>query len=125
MKSFILLENVVFYAYHGVQPHETTVGNEFVINLKLEVNLTDGSAEIKDSSTTHQTDTLANIENIIGTSGADTFVGDSENNSFDGRSSNDTISYSNVTSSTAITIDLKNDQDKALDDFYSNVTKTR
>ncbi len=43
MKSFILLENVVFYAYHGVQPHETTVGNEFVINLKLEVNLTDAA----------------------------------------------------------------------------------
>ena len=43
MKSFILLENVVFYAYHGVQPLETKVGNEFVVNLRLEVNLTDAA----------------------------------------------------------------------------------
>lgn len=39
MKSFILLENLVFYANHGVFPQETTVGNVFTINLKIEINL--------------------------------------------------------------------------------------
>ncbi|NDV95969.1 dihydroneopterin aldolase [Dysgonomonas sp. 521] len=39
MKSFILLENMVFYAYHGVLPQEAKVGNEFVVNLKIEVDL--------------------------------------------------------------------------------------
>ena len=78
----------------------------------LEVNLTSGNALIKDNQSTpvtHQTDTLKNIENVTGTSGEDTFVGDSENNVFDGKSGNDTVSYSNITGTTAITIDLKND----------------
>jgi dihydroneopterin aldolase len=44
MKSFILLENMVFYAYHGVLAQEAKVGNEFVVNLKIEVDLT-GAAQ--------------------------------------------------------------------------------
>lgn len=39
MKSFILLENLVFYAYHGVLPQETSVGNEYVVNLKIGLDL--------------------------------------------------------------------------------------
>ncbi len=39
MKSFILLENIVFYAYHGVLPQETRVGNEYVVNLKINLDL--------------------------------------------------------------------------------------
>lgn len=37
--SHIFLENMRFYAYHGVAPQETVVGNEFLINLKLKVNI--------------------------------------------------------------------------------------
>ncbi len=39
VKSYILLENVTIYANHGVFEQETKVGNIFVINLKIEVDL--------------------------------------------------------------------------------------
>ena len=39
MKSYILLENIIIYANHGVLPQETVVGNEFVINLKIGIDL--------------------------------------------------------------------------------------
>jgi dihydroneopterin aldolase len=39
MKSYIILENIVFYAYHGVLLQERVVGNEFVVNLKIGVDL--------------------------------------------------------------------------------------
>lgn len=39
MKSYILLENVVFYANHGVLPQETVVGNEYIVNLKIGIDL--------------------------------------------------------------------------------------
>lgn len=39
MKSYILLENLIFYAHHGVFPQETAVGNTFIVNLKISLNL--------------------------------------------------------------------------------------
>lgn len=39
MKSYILLENLKFHAFHGVMEQETLVGNEYVVNLKMAVNL--------------------------------------------------------------------------------------
>ena len=39
-KTFILLENISFYAYHGVCSQEKKVGNVFIVNLKLKVDLT-------------------------------------------------------------------------------------
>ncbi len=39
VKSYILLENLIFYANHGVFQQETTVGNFYVVNLKICVNL--------------------------------------------------------------------------------------
>lgn len=39
MDSYIFLENVRFYAYHGVGGQELTVGNEFVVNLRLKVDI--------------------------------------------------------------------------------------
>ena len=39
MKSFILLENIIFYAYHGVLPQERRVGNEYIVNLKINLDL--------------------------------------------------------------------------------------
>lgn len=40
MESYILLENICFFAYHGVAQQETFVGNEFILNLKLKVDIT-------------------------------------------------------------------------------------
>lgn len=39
MTSYILLENIRFFAYHGVAPQETTVGNEFVVSLRLKTDI--------------------------------------------------------------------------------------
>ncbi|MBK5720041.1 dihydroneopterin aldolase [Dysgonomonas sp. Marseille-P4677] len=39
MKSYILLENLIFYAHHGVFHQETTVGNVYVLNIKIELDL--------------------------------------------------------------------------------------
>ncbi|NDW08539.1 dihydroneopterin aldolase [Dysgonomonas sp. 520] len=38
MKTFILIENARFYAYHGVFEQENIVGNTFVVNVKIELN---------------------------------------------------------------------------------------
>ena len=40
MTSYILLENIRFFAYHGVAPQETTVGNEFIVSLRLKTDIT-------------------------------------------------------------------------------------
>lgn len=36
--SHILLTNLKFYAYHGVDPQETKVGNTYIINLRINTN---------------------------------------------------------------------------------------
>lgn len=36
--SYIHLENILFFAHHGVTTQETIVGNEFYINLRLKVD---------------------------------------------------------------------------------------
>lgn len=43
MKSYILLDNIEIFAHHGVFEQETRVGNSFMINLKLEVDLENAS----------------------------------------------------------------------------------
>ena len=42
--SYILLNGLRFYAYHGVGTQETIVGNEFTIDLRLTVDLTAAAA---------------------------------------------------------------------------------
>ena len=39
MTSYILLENIRFFANHGVAPQQTTVGNEFVVSLRLKTDI--------------------------------------------------------------------------------------
>lgn len=39
MNSYILLNNLCFYAYHGVDKQETLVGNEFSISLRIKVDI--------------------------------------------------------------------------------------
>ena len=39
MTSYTPPENTRFFAYHGVAPQETTVGNEFVVSLRLKTDI--------------------------------------------------------------------------------------
>lgn len=39
METYILLENVRLYAYHGVGEQERIVGNHYLINLKIKINV--------------------------------------------------------------------------------------
>ena len=39
MTTYLKLENLRFYAYHGVMPQERIVGNEYVVNIRLKVNV--------------------------------------------------------------------------------------
>lgn len=34
----IILENMEFFAHHGVHPHEREMGNTFIVNVTMEVN---------------------------------------------------------------------------------------
>jgi len=51
MESAILLNNMHFFAYHGVLPQESLVGNEFVVNLTLQVDISRAmqSDEVEDT----------------------------------------------------------------------------
>lgn len=61
MKSYILLENVVFYAHHGVYEYETLVGNTFIVNVKMEVDLKrSGQSDQLDDTVSY-----ADVYNII------------------------------------------------------------
>lgn len=40
METYILLENLRLYAYHGVGEQERIVGNHYLINLKVKVDIT-------------------------------------------------------------------------------------
>ena len=49
--SYILLKEIRCYAYHGVAPQENLIGNEYLIDLKLKVDIskatrTDEDAEV-------------------------------------------------------------------------------
>jgi len=37
--AYIILKEIRCYAYHGVAPQETLIGNEYIIDLKLKVNV--------------------------------------------------------------------------------------
>lgn len=39
MTSYIFLDRIRFFSYHGVGKQETTVGNEFTVSLRLKVNI--------------------------------------------------------------------------------------
>lgn len=40
METYILLENLKLYAYHGVGEQERLVGNHYLINLKIKIDVT-------------------------------------------------------------------------------------
>ena len=51
MNSYIFLENAHFFAYHGIGKQERQVGNEFIVNLKMTVNISRSGTtdDIKDT----------------------------------------------------------------------------
>lgn len=53
MTSKILLEDIKIYAYHGVLPEESVIGNNYIINTELRADLEKAS----------QTDNLADTVN--------------------------------------------------------------
>lgn len=61
MKSYILLENITLFARHGVFSQETKVGNIFVINLKLEIDLEKASL----SDDLADTISYADVYNVV------------------------------------------------------------
>jgi dihydroneopterin aldolase len=40
MSSHIFLENIVFHAYHGILPQERKIGNAYILDLRLKVDIT-------------------------------------------------------------------------------------
>lgn len=39
MTTYLRIENLRFYAYHGVMPQEQVVGNEYIVNVRLKVDV--------------------------------------------------------------------------------------
>ena len=39
MTTYLTLDNLRFYAYHGVMPQEKVVGNEYIVNVRLKVDV--------------------------------------------------------------------------------------
>lgn len=57
--SYILLKEIRCYAYHGVAPQENLIGNEYIIDLKLKVDIskaaqTDEVADTVNYAEVHQ-----------------------------------------------------------------------
>lgn len=65
MKSYILLENVTFYANHGVFPQETQVGNVFIVNLKIEIDLSKSCMSDELSDTVSYADIYEDVKKEI------------------------------------------------------------
>ena len=59
--SYILLKEIRCYAYHGVAPQENLIGNEYIIDLKLKVDIS------KAARTDEVTDTVnyAEVHQVI------------------------------------------------------------
>jgi Ca2+-binding RTX toxin-like protein len=72
-----------------------------------DIDLTNGTSVIKNASNTAvKTDTIVSIENAIGTSGADTFRGNSLQNSLNGGTGTDTVLYTFAALTAGITANL-------------------
>ncbi len=53
IESFIELENVRFFAYHGVMEQEAVVGNEFEVNLRIGVDFEEAIESDEIANTVH------------------------------------------------------------------------
>ncbi|KAA6313714.1 Dihydroneopterin aldolase [termite gut metagenome] len=54
--SYIFLENVTFHAYHGVLPQENKIGNAFIVNVRLKINIVAATATDELTNTVNYAD---------------------------------------------------------------------
>lgn len=62
MKSYIFIDDVRFYSYHGVGQQETLVGNEFTISLRMQVNITQAAATDDVAGTVSYAEVYASVK---------------------------------------------------------------
>ena len=60
MNDSIFVNGLVLHAYHGVMPHESKVGQPFIIDLVLEIDVTDAAKSDKLADTVSY-DAVVNI----------------------------------------------------------------
>lgn len=62
MKSYIFLDDLCFYAHHGVGRQETLVGNEFTVSLRLKVDITRAAATDEVDDTVSYADVYQSVK---------------------------------------------------------------
>lgn len=62
MENYILLQGLRFYAYHGVGAQETRVGNEFIIDLRLQTDWSHAAESDEVADTVNYADIFAAIK---------------------------------------------------------------
>ena len=62
--SYILLKEIRCYAYHGVAPQENLIGNEYLIDLKLKVDISKAARTDEVTDTVNYADQFPCIEEI-------------------------------------------------------------
>lgn len=62
MESYILLQGLRFYAYHGVGAQETRVGNEFTIDLRIQTDLSRAAETDEIADTVSYADIFAAVQ---------------------------------------------------------------
>ena len=61
----ILLEGMSFYAYHGVNPEERTQGQWFVVDMKVEVELSKPGRSDRLEDTVNYTDLYHTVKAVV------------------------------------------------------------
>lgn len=65
--SYITLNNLEIYAYHGVMPQETEVGNTYIINIKLKVDYAKAGSTDSVEDTVSYADVFGVIKKVMST----------------------------------------------------------
>ncbi|MGL4805207.1 MAG: dihydroneopterin aldolase [Bacteroidales bacterium] len=66
MKSWIELEEMEFYAFHGVFEQESLVGNKFFVNLKLQTNIAEAMLTDEVTDTVSYADAFLIVQQEMG-----------------------------------------------------------
>ena len=61
-RQYIFLKDLHIYAHHGVAPQETVVGNDFIINLRVETDFTHALQTDELKGTVSYADLVASIQ---------------------------------------------------------------
>lgn len=67
INSYITLNNLEIYAYHGVSPQETKVGNTYIINLKLKVDYSKAGETDSVEDTVSYADVFSIVKEVMST----------------------------------------------------------